>query len=134
MLTHAAGYLGALATFLIIDVIWISVVLRPVFERNLGAFLLDTPRFGTAASFYAFYIIGILYFAVAPALAAGSLRMALLNGALLGMFAYGTYEFTNFATLKGWTYTMVAIDVGWGAFLTALSAGVGYLTYRWMVS
>lgn len=132
MATYAAGYIAALATFLIIDAIWISAVMRPIFERNLGDLLLETPRLEAAAVFYAFYIAGVLYFAVGPALAAGSLRVALLNGALLGFLAYGTYEATNMATLKGWTYIMVAIDVVWGMTLTALSAVVAFSWLRWM--
>lgn len=132
MLTHAAGYVAALATFLIIDAIWISVVMRPIFERNLGEFLLESPRLGAAATFYAFYIAGVMYFAVGPAVSSGLVRTALLNGALLGFLAYGTYEATNMATLKGWTYGMVAIDVAWGMSITALSAVVGFLSYRWI--
>lgn len=134
MVTHAIGYVATLATFLIIDAIWISVVMRPIFERNLGEFLLESPRLGAAAVFYAFYIAGVIYFAVGPALSSGSLRVALLNGAILGFLAYGTYEATNLATLKGWTYAMAAVDVAWGMFLTALSAVVGYLCYRWMAA
>lgn len=131
-MTHAAGYVAALATFLIIDAIWISVVMRPIFERNLGEFLLESPRLGAAATFYALYIAGVMYFAVGPAVSSGLVRTALLNGAILGFLAYGTYEATNMATLKGWTYGMVVIDVAWGMFLTALSAVVGYLCYRWI--
>ena len=49
----------------------------------------------------------------------------MLNAALFGFFCYGTYEATNFATLRGWTWQMVAIDVGWGTALTAASALAG---------
>ena len=38
------------------------------------------------------------------------------------LYVAGIYEFTNFATLKGWRRRMVAIDLSWGALLTALSA------------
>jgi uncharacterized membrane protein len=38
--------------------------------------------------------------AVQPALTAGSWRIGLLNGAVLGLIAHGTYDFTNYATLK----------------------------------
>ncbi len=36
------------------------------------------------------------------------------------------------ATLKGWTYEMVAIDMAWGALVTALSAVAGFLAWRWI--
>ena len=131
-MNYAASYLAALVVFLAIDVVWISVVMRPIFERNVGALLLETPRIGAAAGFYALYVAGIVYFAVAPAVNSGTWHLAALNGAIIGFLAYGTYEATNLATLKGWSYEMLTIDVAWGMALTALTAVVGFLAYRWM--
>ena len=39
--------------------------------------------------------------------------------------AYGTYEFTNYATLKDWRPSMVLTDGLWGTLLTAVSAAGG---------
>jgi uncharacterized membrane protein len=58
--------------------------------------------------------------------------VAALNGAIIGFLAYGTYEATNLATLKGWSYEMLVVDVAWGMTLTAMTAVVGFLAYRWM--
>ncbi|MDH3666977.1 MAG: DUF2177 family protein [Paracoccaceae bacterium] len=55
-----------------------------------------------------------------------------MNGAIVGFLAYGTYEATNLATLRGWTVEMQMIRVTWGATLSALTAGAGYLAFRWM--
>jgi uncharacterized membrane protein len=131
-MTYAASYVSALVFFLAVDVVWIKMVMRPVFDRNVGALLLETPRLGAAAGFYALYVAGILYFAIAPAMSAESWRVAALNGAIIGFLAYGTYETTNLATLKGWSYEMLAIDIAWGTALTALTGVVGFLVYRWM--
>ncbi|MDH3669321.1 MAG: DUF2177 family protein [Paracoccaceae bacterium] len=131
-MSYAASYFAALVFFLAIDVVWIKTVMRPIFERNVGALLLESPRMGAAVSFYALYVAGILYFAIAPAMSAESWRVAALNGAIIGFLAYGTYEATNLATLKGWSYEMLAIDIAWGVALTALTAVVGFLVYRWM--
>jgi uncharacterized membrane protein len=46
-------------------------------------------------------------------------------GFVLGLLAFGTYEFTNFATLRGWVIQMVVVDVVWGGVLTGTSAWVG---------
>ena len=46
---------------------------------------------------------------------------------LFGAVAYGTYEFTNLATLKPWHWSMVALDLTWGTFLTTVAA-VGGVT------
>ena len=131
-MSYIVAYAAALLVFLIVDAIWLNAVMAPVFERNLGDMLLETPRLGIAAGFYALYVAGILYFATWPAVAAGSWRPAALNGAVLGFLAYGTYEATNLATLRGWTYGMLAADIAWGAMLTALSAVCGYMAYRWI--
>ena len=81
MTSYALSYAVALTVFLGIDIVWIRNVMQPVFERNLGPFLLDTPRLGAAAAFYALYIAGVIYFAVSPAAAGGSWRIAAVNGA-----------------------------------------------------
>ena len=38
-----------------------------------------------------------------PAVNGASWVTALVNGALLGLVAYGTYDMTNLATLKNWS-------------------------------
>ena len=127
------AYIAALAVFLIVDAVWLTAVMKPLFERNLGDMLLSEARLGPAAAFYPLYVVGILYFATWPALSAGSWRLALLNGAALGFLAYGTYEATNLATLRGWTWGMLAIDLTWGMMLTAVSALAGFAAYRWHI-
>lgn len=131
IVSYLVAYVAALLVFLIVDAVWLNAVMAPIFERNLGDMLLETPRLGIAAGFYAFYLLGVLYFAVGPAAGAGSWRVAAGNGAVLGFLAYGTYEATNLATLRGWTLGMLAMDVVWGAALTAVSAVAGYLAWRW---
>ena len=49
-----------------------------------------------------------------------------LNGAVFGFCAYATYDLTNQATLKNWSTMLSAIDMGWGAALTAASATAAY--------
>jgi uncharacterized membrane protein len=85
-----------------------------------------------ALSFYLIYIAGILYFAVAPALAQDSLGRALLNGALFGFFTYITYELTNMATLPSWPIKVVIVDTLWGIALCASVAGGSFMIGRWL--
>ena len=72
----------------------------------------------------------MIWFASLPALREGAPAAALISGALLGAMAYGTYEFTNLATLKGWHWQMVVLDVAWGTFLTGVSAWAGVVSAR----
>jgi uncharacterized membrane protein len=126
----AGVFAAALVAFLVVDAIWLRFVAYPLFERNIGDILRDDVQLWVAGAFYVFYVGGVLYFAVMPALAAERPGLAALNGALLGFLAYGTYEATNMATIKGWAWEMVAVDTAWGAALTAMTALVGYAAGR----
>ena len=123
-------YLSTAFVFFIVDIFGLKYIIRPVFVRHIEDMLLDSYRFGPALVFYLFYILGLVYFVSAPALRDGSPGQAALGGALLGGLAYGTYEFTNYATLKGWHWQMVVVDLSWGMFLTGLAAGAGVLITR----
>jgi uncharacterized membrane protein len=59
-------------------------------------------------------------------LKAGDWTTAALNGAVLGLVAYGTYDLTNQATLVKWSTTITILDLCWGTLLTALSATAGF--------
>lgn len=120
--------------FLALDAIMLTRVMSPLFERHIADQLLPELRLGAAVAFYLVYAVGILYFASLPALANGTPSTALLKGAILGALAYGTYEFTNFATLKGWSWQMVAVDLTWGTVLTGVSAWAGVTITRMIFS
>ncbi|MEM1314965.1 MAG: DUF2177 family protein [Pseudomonadota bacterium] len=126
-MTLAALYLVTLVVFLAVDAVMLTAVMKPLFERHIGAIMLDAPDLRPAAVFYLFYIAGVLWFCSWPALApgGGGAAAAALNGAILGLLAYGTYEFVNLSTLKGWSWRMVMADTLWGAALTAGSAAAG---------
>ncbi|HQN52381.1 MAG TPA: DUF2177 family protein, partial [Phenylobacterium sp.] len=49
------------------------------------------------------------------------------KGAMLGCFAYATYDLTNQATLKVWYTHITVADIAWGTFLTASAAAIGWL-------
>lgn len=127
-------YVATFVIFLALDFIGLKYLLRPTFERQIADWLLDKPRLGAAVVFYAFYIACVLWFVSVPALEADkSMLWTFGSAALLGAFAYGTYEFTNLATLKKWTWQMVAIDVTWGTLLTGTCALLGLLVVRTIV-
>ena len=120
-------YLVTAVIFFGLDFLGLRYLVKPVFERHAGELLADSVRIGPAFAFYAAYVAGLVYLVSLPALRAGQPSMALLNGAVVGALAYGTYEFTNFATLKHWSWQMVATDLAWGTALTAVSASLGVL-------
>lgn len=129
-MSFARAYLATIVSFLIVDAIWISLFVGNYYQEAVGDLLLDTPNYLAASLFYLAYAAGIVCLAVKPASTRNELKSALLNGALLGAIAYGTYTLTNYSVLKGWTVELVVSDIAWGAFLTALSAGCGFLFAR----
>ena len=124
-MTHILLYISTAIVFLALDIVMLKKVMYPLFSANIGPMMLEDLRMGPAAVFYLFYVVGVVWFVSIPALNVGSIAQAFFAGAVLGALAYGTYEFTNFATLKGWTAQMVMVDVIWGAVLTGTSAAVG---------
>ena len=122
---HILLYISTAIVFLALDVVMLKKVMYPLFSANIGPMMLEDLRMVPAAVFYLFYVVGVVWFVSIPALNVGSIAQAFFAGAVLGALAYGTYEFTNFATLKGWTAQMVMVDVIWGAVLTGTSAAVG---------
>lgn len=118
-------YASTALVFLALDATMLTLVLQPLFKAHLGAQLLEDFRLAPAAIFYLGYIGGVLWFVSVPALRADAPRRALIGGATLGAMAYGTYELTNFATLRDWHWSMVVVDLAWGAVLTGLSAWAG---------
>ncbi len=125
MFQYVIAYIAAAVVFLGVDFLWLSRIAKSFYYGRLGDMLLETPRMGAAVAFYAVYVLGIVIFAIAPALRADSISTALLYGALFGLLAYGTYDMTNYATLRQWSLTVSLVDMAWGTFLTAISASVG---------
>lgn len=123
-------YATTAAIFLILDAIMLNTVIAPLFRQHLGDAILDSPRIGPAAAFYLFYVVGLLILVSHAALQEGDVFRAFWQGALLGAVAYGTYEWTNYATLRDWQPSMVFTDWAWGTVLTGVSAAGGVWATR----
>ncbi|MCG6925925.1 MAG: DUF2177 family protein [Acidobacteria bacterium] len=131
MAQYAKIYVAALVGFLAIDMLWLGVLARGFYHRHLGFLFADQVNWWAAFSFYLLFVAGVLVFAVAPALQAGSLSRALLLGGLLGLLTYGTYDLTNLATVKSWPPVVTLVDMAWGTVLSAAVSGIGYLAGTW---
>jgi uncharacterized membrane protein len=128
-------YAISAVVFLGIDIIGLTYILKPTFEAYAGQLLAEDPNLVAAAMFYFMYVGGIVWFVAMPAVKDGTPGgRVLLNGAALGVLAYGTYEFTNMATLAGWQWQMVFVDLVWGAALTGLTALGGVVIGRRFLS
>jgi uncharacterized membrane protein len=116
------------------DAIWLSLMGPALYRPVLGDILLPALRIPPAVVFYAVFPVGIVAFAVIPALRTGAVSAALLWGALFGAIAYATYDLTNYATLRNWTLQLTLVDVIYGALASAIAAGAATLAARLLPS
>jgi uncharacterized membrane protein len=129
-MVYGVGYLAALVTMVAGDMVWLGLMAPRYYRPTLGDIMISGVNLPPAIAFYALYPIGLVVFAVSPALKAGSTGTALLYGALFGFFTYATYDLSNQATLRNWTMQLTTIDVAWG---TVLAAGVSAVAF-WVVT
>jgi uncharacterized membrane protein len=130
MLKYLITYLGAGLSIGVLDAIYLTMAGQKVYRPTLNYALADKPAVLPAIVFYLMYVAGVVVLAILPNKDAGLGKTA-LTGALLGAFAYATYDLTNQATLKVWATRITLIDICWGTFLTTTGATAGYLAWRW---
>ncbi len=126
MMIYSAAYIASLALFVVADMVWLGTMASRLYRPTLGDIALSSVNLAPAIAFYILYPIGLLIFAILPALKSGSVNVALFYGALFGFFTYATYDLTNQATLRNWTLRLTLIDVAWGSALAAAAAATGY--------
>ena len=128
--TFIARFFVTLLLFLATDAVWLGVAAKNMYSKTIGHLMSDKPNLYVALLFYIFYVIGIIVFALNPALKNKSPALAVELGALLGFIAYSTYDLTNLATLKNWPVQVTVIDIVWGTVLTAAVTLFSYLILR----
>ena len=125
-MNYLTTYSATLAVFVLCDMAWLGTMASRLYRPTLGDIMLENLNLGAGIAFYLIYPIGIVIFAILPALKSGSLAQAMLYGALLGFFTYMTYDLTNQATLRNWTTQLTLIDIAWGTLLGAIAATAGF--------
>ena len=127
------AYFSVLIVFGIIDAGWLSIMANILYRPVLGDILLSNLRFGPAIVFYLAYPVGVVAFAVVPGLREDSIVTAFLLALLFGALAYGTYDLTNYATLRNWNLQITVMDIVYGALASSIAATVAYFVVRAIV-
>jgi uncharacterized membrane protein len=133
-MSYFVAYFTILIVFGAIDAGWLSVMGPLLYRPTLGEILLPNLRIAPAIVFYLVYPIGLMTFAVIPGLRSGSLSTVFLLALLFGAIAYGTYDLTNYATLRHWTLQITLADVCYGAMTSGVAAAAAYFVARAMTN
>ena len=120
-------FLSVTTIFLLIDIIWLSQSFSYIYQPNIGELLRENIIIFPAILFYIIYPLGATILVALPSLEKVLSKTIFINGFVLGVIAYGTYNLTNMATLEGWSAKVVIIDMIWGGFLTGVSVLLGTL-------
>ena len=127
-------YMLTIPIFFVVDLLWLGVIAKNLYQKNLAHLLSPVVNWPAAIVFYLIYIAGIILFAVKPGLAEQSLTKTIIWAALFGFFTYATYDLTNLATLRDWPIKVVVIDIIWGTVLCTLVSIGSYQIGRWLSS
>lgn len=126
------AWLAAGASFLALDLVWLGIMAPRLHRPQLGDLMRDGFSAPPAIGFYLIYTLGMALLVTQPAATAHAPMRALMNGAILGLVAYATYDLSNWATLKHWSATVTAVDMIWGTAATAVACWAGVLaTLAW---
>lgn len=118
------AYLAVLVAVAVLDAVWLGVIAEDLYRLQMGSLMADSVRAIPAVLFYLLYPIAVVYLALwnQPT---GWLDAA-LRSAVLGLAAYGAYDLTNMAIVRGWPVQLSLIDWTWGCVITTLAGSAGY--------
>ncbi|MEO8503998.1 MAG: DUF2177 family protein, partial [Acidobacteriota bacterium] len=113
-------------TMFALDMVWLGVVAKGLYARQMATLLRPDVKWVPALIFYLLYVAAVVVFVVMPAAERNSLARALALGAFFGLAAYATYDLTSFALIRDFPLLIVIVDLAWGMALTTVAAGAGY--------
>ena len=128
---YLAAYAGTAIIMVALDMLWLGLIAKPLYQQGIGHLMTDTPNIPVAVLFYLLYALGVVIFAVTPQTGGADWAKTITMAALFGFFAYATYDLTNLATLRGWPWSLALIDVLWGTFVSAMAAVGGKAAMDW---
>lgn len=102
--------------FLILDISWITIFSK-IFIPMIENIQKSPIKVNYIGAILAYIVMLISYYN----LVFDGNKPNYYKSALLGFAIYGTYEFTNLATITGWDYKVSLIDISWGIFVSVFS-------------
>lgn len=129
-------FIAAFIIYAVIDIAWnfspIAVGMYARFHEASGSPLSDIQRDNLNS--IGFVFAGIIFFAliayansrfaIEPALRERSVRLAMVNSAVLGCAAYATYIVPVFLIIRDWPGALVPIDIIIGGLLSLITSTI----------
>ncbi|MCV2231433.1 DUF2177 family protein [Acholeplasma manati] len=122
----------AFVVFFVVDLIWLGLVAKDLYQKEIGSLLKPDVNWAAAIIFYLLFILGLVIFVINPAVESGSLAKAMMLGVFFGLVTYATYDLTNLATMRDFTLKITLIDLTWGTTLGFLTSTLTYLINDWL--
>ena len=129
MFKWIATYLGMIVFMFVIDLIWLSVVAKSIYQQGIGHLMAAEPNLIYAGLFYLVYVLGLLWFAIKPNRALPGIKRVFVAGATVGFLVYASYDLTNLSLLKDWPLGLSLMDISWGILLSGITASVGKIVF-----
>lgn len=119
------AYAAAFIAIGVLDALWLGWLAKDLYKEEMGALMADSPRIVPAAAFYLLYPLALVYLTlyIPPA----SFLEAVIRAAVVGLAAYGAYDLTNMAVIRGWSVKLSLIDLAWGTVASALAGAAAYV-------
>ena len=134
MLKNLYLYLLTIPVFFALDILWLGVVAKSFYRRELGYLLRAETKWAAAIIFYLLFIVGLLMFAVLPAIEKGDLQRAFFLGAAFGFFCYATFDLTCYALVKDFPLKIVIADLIWGTLVSGTVAAASFFLSKRFLS
>lgn len=131
--TWATMYLAGVVACFGSDLIWLGVVAREFYQRELGRLMRPDIQWAPGILFYLIYVAALVFFVAGPAVGRQSLWWAVGAGAFFGLAAYAAFDLTGLALFRDFSRVAAVVDLVWGASLSAFVCAVMYLIGRVMV-
>ena len=123
-------YLITFVVFMVIEGIWLAVVAKDFYKKEIGYIMSKSPKILPTLIFSLVFVFGLVFFVINPALARDSWSYALLAGSILGLVSYSTYDLTNHAALEGWPLKVTIVDLLWGLSMSAMVSTITFFILK----
>jgi uncharacterized membrane protein len=134
-MTQIKVFFSVFVAGILIDFLWIGVLAKNFYQEQLAELMrvqdgkMDMILW-PAGVVYVLMTLGIVFYVLPKFTSKTSWFETFLWGGLFGIIVYGTYDFTNYATLAKWPVAFSMVDVSWGGVLCGLLAMIGLWSQR----